>query len=120
MRIVSLATTVTFVAGLAIASTTLAQPPGGFGGPRPEPEIEGIPKVPTAVALPKLSSPVTGPGPMFDSAPSQMKGLDPAHFHYKTTEYFVSGTADGKPYTTRVVVRQPAEEGRFSGLVLAE
>ena len=107
-------------ASVAIATVAFAQPPSGFGGPRPEPEIEGIPKLPTAVALPTLSAPVTGPGPMFDSAPSQMKGLDPAHFHYKTTEYFVAGTADGKPYTTRVVVRQPAEDGKFSGLVLAE
>jgi hypothetical protein len=57
---------------------------------------------------------------MFDSAPSQARGLDPAHFRYKTTEYFVSGNAAGKPYTTRVVVRQPADDGRFSGLVLAE
>ena len=106
--------------GVVVATAVFAQPPTGLGRPRPEPEIEGIPKVPTAVALPTLSAPVTGPGPMFDSAPSQMKGLDPAHFHYKTTEYFGSGTADGKPYTTRVVVRQPVEDGRFSGLVLAE
>ncbi|HVY66401.1 MAG TPA: alpha/beta hydrolase domain-containing protein [Gammaproteobacteria bacterium] len=122
MRVVSLPTTVTLaVAALAITDAAVfAQPPAGFGGPRPEPEIEGIPRVPTAVALPTLSAPVTGPGPMFDSAPSQMKGLDPAHFHYKTTEYFVSGTADGKPYTTRMVVRQPMEDARFSGLVLAE
>src|SRR5690349_8962730 len=108
------------VASCVIATAVFAQPPSGFGGPRPEPEIEGIPREPTAVALPMLSAPVTGPGPMFDSAPSQMKGLDPAHFHYKTTEYFVSGLADGKPYTTRVVVRQPTEDGKFSGLVLAE
>jgi hypothetical protein len=31
----------------------------------------------------------------------------------------VSGTADGKPYTSRVVVRQPSDD-EFSGLVLAE
>jgi hypothetical protein len=109
------------VAGVALVTTAVhAQPRAGFGGPRSEPEIEGIPKEPTPVTLPTLSAPVTGPGPMFDSAPSQMRGLDPAHFHYKTTEYFVSGIADGKPYTTRVVVRQPAEDGKFSGLVLAE
>src|SRR5690606_19554152 len=29
-------------------------------------------------------------------------------------------TADGRPYTTRLVVRKPADERRFSGLVLAE
>lgn len=108
------------LAAFAVAGVGLAQPPGGLGGPRPEPVIEGIPRVPTAVALPALSAPVTGPGAMFDSAPSQAKGLDPAHFRYRTTEYFVSGTASGKPYTTRVVVRRPADDGRFSGLVLAE
>ena len=57
---------------------------------------------------------------MFDSAPSQARGLDLEHFRYETTEYFVSGTAAGKPYTTRVVVRQPADDDEFSGLVLAE
>jgi hypothetical protein len=91
-----------------------------LGGPRPEPEIEGIPRVPTAVPLPALSAPVKGPGPAFDSAPSLAQGLDLEHFRYETTEYFVSGTAAGKPYTTRVVVRQPADHSRFSGLVLAE
>jgi hypothetical protein len=103
-----------------LAAAAAAQPPGGFGGPRPEPEIEGIPRVPTAVALPSLSAPVTGPGAAFDSAPSLARGLDLAHFRYETTEYFVSGTAAGKPYTTRVVVRQPADDDEFSGLVLAE
>ena len=113
-----LAAVASFAALLAASSAT-AQPPGGFGQ-RPEPEIEGIPRVPTAVPLPSLSAPVTGPGPMFDSAPSLASGLDLAHFRYETAEYFVSGTAAGKPYTTRVVVRQPADERRFSGLVLAE
>jgi hypothetical protein len=113
------ATVVVALAGLAAAGAP-AQPSAGFGSPSAEPDIEGIPKVPTPVTLPRLSAPITGPGPMFDSAPSQMRGLDPAHFHYKTTEYFVSGVADGKPYTTRVVVRQPADDGKFSGLVLAE
>src|SRR5688572_18932099 len=103
-----------------LAASALAQPPGSFGGPRPEPEIEGIPRVPTAVPLPSLSAPVTGPGLAFDSAPSLARGLDLEHFRYETTEYFVSGTAAGKPYTTRVVVRQPADQRRFSGLVLAE
>lgn len=101
----------------------IAQPPGAFGPgaqQRPEPEIEGIPRVPTAVALPTLTAPVTGPGPAFDSAPSQARGLDAAHFRYKTTEYFASGTAAGRPYTTRVVVRQPTDDSKFSGLVLAE
>src|SRR5262245_45732175 len=90
-----------------VAAGAAAQPPGRFGGARHEPEIEGTPRTPTAVTLPTLSAPVTAPGAMFDSAPSQAAGLDVEHFRYKTTEYFVSGTAAGKPYTTRVVVRQP-------------
>ena len=115
-----LARTLAFTASALLAASALAQPPGGFGGPRPEPEIEGIPRAPTAVPLPSLSAPVTGPGPAFDSAPSLARGLDLEHFRYETTEYFASGTAGGKPYTTRVVVRQPADHRRFSGLVLAE
>jgi hypothetical protein len=67
-----------------------------------------------------MSSEVTGPGPIFDSAPSQAPGHGLADYHYVTHEYFVSGTADGKPYTTRLVVRRPAEDRDFSGLVLAE
>src|SRR5688572_15972700 len=105
---------------LLAAAAAVGQPPGGFGGPRPEPEIEGIPREPTAVSLPTLSAPVTGPGAAFDSAPSLAQGLDLEHFRYETTEYLASGTAAGKPYTTRVVVRQPADQRRFSGLVLAE
>lgn len=118
MRVRSLAAAIAALAGFA--TTALAQPPSRPGGPRAEPVIEGIPRVPTAVALPTLSAAVTGPGAMFDSAPSQARGLDLAHFRYKTTEYFASGTADGKPYTTRVVIRQPQDAGKFSGLVLAE
>lgn len=109
---------------LAVA-VTLAAPGAVFaqgtgGPPRPPPVIENLPTVPTAVTLPTLSAEVEGPGPMFDSAPSQAPGLDMRHFNYETHEYFVSGTADGKPYTTRVVVRRPADDRKFSGLVLAE
>ena len=32
----------------------------------------------------------------------------------------VSGTASGKPYTTRILVRQPEDPSRFSGIVVAE
>ena len=47
-------------------------------------------------------------------------GDDMAHFKYEAHEYFVSGTANGQPYTTRIVVRRPADAAKFSGLVLAE
>jgi Alpha/beta hydrolase domain len=91
---------------------------GRAGGPPPPPP--NLPSTPTAVALPTLSSEVTGPGPMFDSVPSLAPGKGLPHFNYETREYFASGTADGQPYTTRVVVRQPSDASKFSGLVLVE
>jgi hypothetical protein len=57
---------------------------------------------------------------MFDSVPSLAPGKGLDAFKYETHEYFVSGTANGEPYTTRLVVRKPADNSRFSGLVLAE
>jgi hypothetical protein len=39
---------------------------------------------------------------------------------YTASEYFVSGTANGAPYTTRIVVRRPSDSRRFSGIVVAE
>ena len=107
----------TALAALTLATIAIAQPPPGVAA---RTQIPGQPTTPTAVTLPKMSAEVTGPGPMFDSAPSQIPGLDLAHFKYQTKEYFVSGTAAGKPYTTRVVVRRPMDDAKFSGLVLAE
>jgi hypothetical protein len=105
---------------LVLAQGAFGQPRPGAGGPPRGPQIENLPIETTAVALPTLSAEVTGPGAMFDSAPSHARGLDPAHFDYATREYFVSGTANGAPYTTRVVVRRPGDDDEFSGLVLAE
>jgi alpha/beta hydrolase family protein len=91
---------------------------GGQGpGGAPEPSL---PASPTAVALPTISAPIGGPGPMFESLMELKPGDDMAHFRYEATEYFVSGTANGQPYTTRIVIRKPVDEKRFSGLVLAE
>ena len=75
---------------------------------------------PTAVSLPTMSEEITGPGPMFDSTPSLPPGKGLAAFRYQVHEYFVSGTANGQPYKTRLVVRRPMNGGAFSGLVLAE
>jgi hypothetical protein len=91
---------------------------GRVGGPPPAPS--NLPEVPTAVALPTISAEITGPRPMFDSVPSLAPGKGLDAFKYETHEYFVSGTANGEPYTTRLVVRKPADNSRFSGLVLAE
>ena len=89
---------------------------GRAGGAPPA----NLPEAPTAVALPTISAEITGPGPMFDSAPSLAPGKGLAAFGYQAREYFVSGTVDGEPYTTRIVVRKPADNSKFSGLVLAE
>jgi hypothetical protein len=91
---------------------------GRVGGPPPAPA--NLPEVPTPVALPTISAEVKGPGPIFDSVPSLAPGKGLAAFKYETHEYFVSGTANGEPYTTRIVVRKPADDSKFSGLVLAE
>jgi hypothetical protein len=37
-----------------------------------------------------------------------------------TEEFFVSGTAQGAPYTTRIIVRRPVDPATFSGVVVAE
>ena len=39
---------------------------------------------------------------------------------YMEEEYFVSGTVDGKPYTTSMLVRRPKDPKKFSGLVAVE
>jgi hypothetical protein len=72
------------------------------------------------VALPTISAEITGPGPIFDSVPSLAPGKGLPAFNYQAHEYFVSGTANGEPYTTRIVVRKPADNAKFSGLVLTE
>ena len=118
-------TTVLALAGmLAALSVTIATAQGGFqgrgrpGGPPPPPA--NLPTSPMAVSLPAMSAEVTGPGPIFDSVPSLAPGKGLSHFGYETREYFVSGTANGETYTTRMVVRQPSDLARFSGLVLVE
>jgi hypothetical protein len=47
-------------------------------------------------------------------------GDDLAHFGYVMDEYFVSGTAQDAPYTTRMLVRRPADWSRASGVIVAE
>jgi Alpha/beta hydrolase domain len=112
---------------LSVGVTTLSGQGGGqfqgggrgrAGGPPAAPS--NLPEAPTAVALPTISAEVTGPGPIFDSVPSLAPGKGLAAFKYEAHEYFVSGTANGEPYTTRIVIRKPADNSKFSGLVLAE
>src|SRR5690242_14563197 len=69
---------------------------------------------------PAIRAPVTGPGAMFPGLQRVPQGTGLADQHYIVKEFFVSGTAAGKPYTTRILVRQPEDAKRFSGIVVAE
>jgi hypothetical protein len=96
------------------------QGPGGGPGAGRGPAVpSNLPTSPTAVTLPTMTE-VTGPAPMYDSAPSQPAGKGLDFYKYQAKEYFISGTANGQPYKTRMVVRMPVDRARFSGLVLME
>lgn len=70
--------------------------------------------------LPAVEGPVTGGGPMWPGLRPLAPGTDPADFGYVTEEFFVSGTANGQAYKTRILVRRPEPAARFSGIVVAE
>ena len=120
--------TLGLVAAIALAGATLVAQQRAGGPPAPAGQGGGrgnaapvdpfLPKEPTTVALPQFRE-VTGPGAMYDSGPAQWPGHDVKHYSYEVKEYFVSGRAAGEPYTTRLVIRKPAN-ARFSGIVVAE
>src|SRR5262245_7112474 len=72
------------------------------------------------IALPKVSGPIEGSGIMYPGLRELPKATELTDFNYVAKEYFVSGTANGKPYTTRIVVRQPKDVKKFSGIVVSE
>jgi len=98
------------------------QGPGGGGGGRGGQQAPpaNLPQTPTAVTLPTVSAQVTGPGAMYESVQSLAPGKGLANFKYEAREYFISGTANGQPYKTRIVVRRPTSDATFNGLVLVE
>lgn len=85
----------------------------GFGQPK------NLPTEPVTAAIPAIA-PNTGPGEPYDSSPGQWPGYDMAHYHYVADEYVITGSADGEPYKTRLVIRRPEDMSRFSGLVIME
>ena len=93
---------------------------GGPGGGRGAGPQATLPTAPTAVTLPTMSAEITGPGPSYESVQSLPPGHGLDRYKYEAKEYFVSGTAQGQPYRTRIVVRKPVDNARFSGLVLVE
>ena len=93
---------------------------GGGQGRGAAPQPSNLPAAPVAAPLAAISTEVTGPGQMFESLMELKPGDDLAHFKYEAKEYVVSGTANGQPYRTRIVIRKPIDNAKFSGLVLAE
>jgi hypothetical protein len=79
-----------------------------------------LPASPVVAPIAGISPAISAPGQMFPALMSLPAGDDLDHFKYTSAEYFVTGTANGTPYKTRIVVRKPAENARFSGIVVAE
>jgi len=85
----------------------------------------GLVVVPVGAAVPPvpaISAAVTSPGMMY---PNPAVSVVPTaarveEFPYVTEEFFVSGSANGAPYATRIIVRRPTDPGAFSGVVVAE
>jgi hypothetical protein len=73
--------------------------------------------VPPAAAF---AGPVTEGGAMYPGLRPEEPGTTAADFGYATDEYFVSGTANGQSYKTRILVRHPLPAERFGGIVVAE
>jgi hypothetical protein len=72
--------------------------------------------------IPTISAVVAGPGGMYPDPAINVvpEATQVEAFPYVTEEYFVTGTAFGSPYTTRIVVRRPKDVNAFSGTVVAE
>ena len=116
------------------ATTLLAQAPPPLQGQRgqaaearasqvrggQQAQAANLPAAPVVSRLASISAEITGPGTMFPALFSLPAGDDFAHFGYTAKEYFVSGTANGEPYKTRIVIRKPIDDSRFSGLILSE
>ena len=100
---------------LGFSIATHAQAPGPGGPPQqvaetPDPVVAPIPAI----------EPLPDGGKVYDSSAALWpdRGID--HFDYVIDEYRISGTAAGQPYATRLVIRKPRDDGKFSGLVVAE
>ena len=76
----------------------------------------------TTPSVPTVAGPVTSPGLMYPNPPVSIvpTAVKVEDFPYVTEEYFMSGTAAGAPYTTRIIIRRPIDPKRFSGIVVGE
>jgi hypothetical protein len=69
--------------------------------------------------LPTAEGPITGPGEMHPGIRPGPDGTNLEDFGYTAEEYFVSGTAAGVAYKTRILIRKPPLD-KFSGVLVAE
>src|SRR5215813_2633751 len=133
MTVVTRSTTIVAVGGvmlLAGAITLTAQLPIPVQGQRGQPaapqapgqgrgrgrgqEPAQVPDPPPVVsAIAAATAEITGPGRFYETLMELKPGDDLAHFGYVTKEYFVSGTANGQPYKTRIVIRKPSDNSKF-------
>lgn len=104
------------VAALLLTACGSSGEPGGTGG-------SGGSHSSARVATATVTGPVTGGlhgHPLWDS------WYDLSELGYVEEEYFISGTAKTYPattpadYTTRIIVRRPADAARFNGTVLLD
>ena len=93
-------------------AVTLAGQDRGRGG-------ASLPAAPVVATMPTFRL-VTGPGALFPALQPLPPDEDLARFKYTTREYFISGIAQGQPYTTRILLRRPTDPKKFSGIVVAE
>ena len=70
--------------------------------------------------IPVVEGPITGPGEMHPGIRPGPDGTNLEDFGYIIEEYFVSGTAAGQPYKTRIVIRKPPTPQQFSGMMVGE
>ena len=91
---------------------------GGQGQRGQQAQPQDPPPVVSPIAT--VSAEIAGPGKFYETLMELKPGDDLAHFKYVTKEYFVSGKANGQPYKTRIVIRKPADDSKFSGFILAE
>lgn len=103
-----------FIGAAAGAATVAALPAPVFAAAAlPVARIQGpIPTSPNNQPYRGANEqPVAGPGlPIPDLIP----------YGYVEEEYFVSGSANGQPYSTTMLVRKPKDPRKFSGLVAVE
>ena len=72
--------------------------------------------------MPTVSGPIASPGMMYPNPPISIvpTAAKVEDFSYITEEYFLSGTANGAPYMTRMIIRRPTNPTAFSGTIVAE